>query len=131
MKQKLMALAVLLALFSTTAPALAESDLQAIKRKIAERLPGAAVDHVAPSPVKGIYEVGVDGGDIIYVSADGRYLLSGVMIDLVTQENLTERVLSGRRVKALKGVPEDSMIIYEPAGEVKHTLTTFTDIDCP
>ncbi len=131
MKQKLMALAVLLALFSTTAPALAESDLQAIKRKIAERLPGATVDHVAPSPVKGIYEVGVDGGDIIYVSADGRYLLSGVMIDLVTQENLTERVLAGRRVKVLNGAPENSMIIYEPEGEVKHTLTTFTDIDCP
>ncbi len=131
MKQKLMALAVLLPLFSTTAPALAESDLQAIKRTISERLPGATVDHVAPSPIKGIYEVGVDGGDIIYVSADGRYLLSGVMIDLVTQENLTERVLAGRRVKVLDGVPENSMIIYEPEGEVKHTLTTFTDIDCP
>ena len=131
MKQKLMALAVLLALFSTTAPALAESDLQAIKRTISERLPGATVDHVAPSPIKGIYEVGVDGGDIIYVSADGRYLLSGVMIDLVTQENLTERVLAGRRAKVLDGVPENSMIIYEPEGEVKHTLTTFTDIDCP
>ncbi len=131
MKQRLIALAVLLALFSTTAPALAESDLQAVKRKIAERLPGATVDHVALSPVKGIYEVGVDGGDIIYVSADGRYLLSGVMIDLVTQENLTERVLAGRRVEVLNGVPENSMIIYEPEGEVKHTLTTFTDIDCP
>ncbi len=131
MKQKLMALAVLLPLFSTTAPALAESDLQAIKRTISERLPGATVDHVAPSPIKGIYEVGVDGGDIIYVSADGRYLLSGVMIDLVTQENLTERVLAGRRAKVLDGVPENSMIIYEPVGEVKHTLTTFTDIDCP
>jgi thiol:disulfide interchange protein DsbC len=124
-----MALAVLLAVFSTTA--LAESDLQAFKRKITERLPGATVDHVAASPLKGVYEVGIDGGDIIYVSADGRYLLSGVMIDLVTKENLTERVLAGRRVKALNGVAEDSMIIYEPEGEVKHTLTTFTDIDCP
>ena len=131
MKQKLMALAIFLSLLSTAAPALAETDLQAVKRKIAERLPGATVDHVAPSPVKGIYEVGVDGGDIIYVSADGRYLLSGVMIDLVTQENLTERVLAGRRVKVLNDVPEDSMIIYEPEGDVKHTITTFTDIDCP
>jgi thiol:disulfide interchange protein DsbC len=131
MKQKLMALAVLLAMFSATAPALAESDLQAFKRKLAERLPGATVDHVAPSAVKGIYEVGVDGGDIIYVSADGRYLLSGVMIDLETQENLTERVLTVRRAEVLLGVPEASMIIYEPDGEVKHTITTFTDIDCP
>jgi thiol:disulfide interchange protein DsbC len=131
MKQKLMALAVLLAMFSATAPALAESDLQAFKRKLAERLPGATVDHVAPSAVKGIYEVGVDGGDIIYVSADGRYLLSGVMIDLETQENLTERVLTVRRAEVLLSVPEASMIIYEPDGEVKHTITTFTDIDCP
>ena len=131
MKQILMALAVLLASLGTAAPALAESDMQAMKRKIAERLPGATVDHVAPSPVKGIYEVGVNGGDVVYVSADGRYLLSGTLIDLVTQENLTERVLAGQRVKTLSGVPEDSMIIYEPEGEAKHTLTTFTDIDCP
>jgi thiol:disulfide interchange protein DsbC len=131
MKQILMALAVLLALLGTAAPALAESDIQAIKRKIAERLPGATVDHVAPSPVKGIFEVGVNGGDVVYVSADGRYLLSGTLIDLVTQENLTERVLTGQRVKTLSDVSEDSMIVYEPEGEAKHTLTTFTDIDCP
>ena len=131
MKQILIALAVSLALLGAAAPALAESDMQAIKRKIAERLPGATVDHVVPSPVKGIYQVGVNGGDVVYVSADGRYLLSGTLIDLVTQENLTERVLSGQRVKTLSGVPEDSMIIFEPEGAVKHTLTTFTDIDCP
>ena len=131
MKQKLTAFAVLLTLLSMAAPALAESDMQAFKRKIAERLPGASVDHVAPSPVKGMYEVGVNGGDVVYVSADGRYLLSGTLIDLVTQENLTERVLAGQRLKTLNGVSEDSMIIYEPDGELKHTLTTFTDIDCP
>ncbi len=131
MNQKLMVVAVVLTLLSTAAPALAESDMQAIKRKIAERLPGATVDHIAPSPVTGMYEVGVNGGDVVYVSADGRYLLSGTLIDLVTQENLTERVLAGQRLKTLNDVPEDSMIIYEAQGDVKHTLTTFTDIDCP
>jgi thiol:disulfide interchange protein DsbC len=131
MNQKLMAVAVLLATLSMAAPALAESDMLTIKRKIAERLPGATVDHIAPSPVTGMYEVGVNGGEVVYVSADGRYLLSGTLIDLVTQENLTERVLAGQRLKTLNGVPEGSMIIYEPQGDVKHTLTTFTDIDCP
>ena len=131
MKQALMALAVLVAMLGTATPVLAESDVQAMKRKISERLPGATVDHVAPSPVQGIYEVGIDNGDIVYVSADGRYLFSGVLIDLVTQENLTERMLAVQRVKALNGVSEDFMIIYEPEGAVKHTLTTFTDIDCP
>lgn len=131
MKQILMALAVSAALLGTAAPALAEPDMQAVKRKIVERLPGATVDHIAGTPIKGIFEVGINGGDIVYVSADRRYLLSGVLIDLVTQENLTEGVLAVQRVKTLNNVPEDSMIIYEPEGEVKHTLTIFTDIDCP
>ncbi len=131
MKRILAVLAVLLTILGTAAPVLADSDLQALKREIAERLPGASVDYLAPSPVKGVYEVGVDGGDIVYVSADGRFLLTGKMIDLVTKEDMTERVLAAQRVKTLSGVPEDSMIIFEPEGPVKHTLTTFTDIDCP
>jgi thiol:disulfide interchange protein DsbC len=131
MKRILAVLAVLLTILGTPASALADSDLQALKREIAERLPGASVDYVAPSPVKGVYQVGVDGGDIVYVSADGRFLLTGKMIDLVTKEDMTERVLAAQRVKTLSGVPEDSMIIFEPEGPVKHTLTTFTDIDCP
>ena len=131
MKQIVMALAISVVLLGTAASTFAESDMQAVKRKIVERLPGASVDHVAPTPIQGIYEVGIDGGDIVYVSADGRYLLSGVLMDLVTQENLTEGVLAVQRVKTLYSVPESSMIIYEPTGEVKHTLTTFTDIDCP
>ncbi len=131
MKRILAVLAALLTILGTAASALADSDLEAMKRTIAERLPGASVDYVAPSPIKGIYQVGVDGGDIVYVSADGRYLLSGKMIDLETKEDLTERVLAAQRVEVLGGVPEASMIIFEPEGEVKHTLTTFTDIDCP
>jgi thiol:disulfide interchange protein DsbC len=131
MKPVLMAVAVVIAMLGTAVPVLAESDLQAVKRMIAKRLPGATVDHVAASPVKGVYEVGVDGGDVVYVSADGRYLFNGALIDLVNQENLTERVLAGRRVKSLDNVPEDSMIIYEPDGAAKYTITTFTDIDCP
>lgn len=124
-------LVVFLALLGAVVSAFAESHLQALKLKIAERLPGASIDHVAPTPVNGIYEVGVNGTEIYYVSADGRYLLSGVLMDLVTQENLTEQVLAGQRADILKAVPEDSMIIFESDGPVKYTVTTFTDIDCP
>ena len=30
----------------------------------------------------------------------------------------------------LASMPEKSMIIFEPQGETKYTVTTFTDIDC-
>ncbi len=131
MKQKLLAFVISAAFLMAAVHAFAESDIQSLTRAIDERLPGVKVDYVDPSPVEGIYEVGINGGDIVYVSSDGKYLLSGVLIDLVTQENLTERVLARQRVKTLDGVPEESMIIYEPEGEVRHTITTFTDIDCP
>lgn len=131
MKQKLLPLVISTAFLMAVAPAFADSDIQSLTRIIDERLPGVKVDYVDSSPVEGIYEVGINGGDIVYVSSDGKYLLSGVLINLVTQENLTERVLARKRVETLDGVPEESMIIFEPEGETKHTITTFTDIDCP
>lgn len=131
MKQLLMALAASSALLMNGAPAVADTDVQALKDQLTRRLPGATVDHVAPTPAKGIYEVGINGGDILYVTEDGRYLLSGALVDLETRENLTEGVLARQRVETLESTPEDSMIVYEPEGEAKHTLTTFTDIDCP
>jgi thiol:disulfide interchange protein DsbC len=107
MKNISTALVLALAMLGSISVVMAESHMQEIERKIAALLPGATVDQVGPSPLEGIYEVRVDGGDVVYVTEDARYLLSGVLIDL------------------------QSMIVFAPEGEVKHTITTFTDIDCP
>jgi thiol:disulfide interchange protein DsbC len=109
---------------------LADPGVERLKRILAERLSGEQPDYVSPSPVEGLYEVGV-GAQVFYVSADGRYLMSGRLIDLDNREDLTESRLAKRRLKLLAAVPQDSMIIFSPEGEVKYTLTTFTDIDCP
>ena len=37
----------------------AESSLEEIKKLIDKRLPGVTVDHIAPSPIEGVLEVGV------------------------------------------------------------------------
>jgi thiol:disulfide interchange protein DsbC len=131
MKNISTALVLALAMLGSISVVMAESHMQEIERKIAALLPGATVDQVGPSPLEGIYEVRVDGGDVVYVTEDARYLLSGVLIDLQTKENLTERVRSEQRLVTLDGVSEQSMIVFSPEGEVKHTITTFTDIDCP
>lgn len=112
-------------------PARGEDPGNELEKQLADRLPGVTVDYVRPSPIAGVLEVGIDGGDIVYASSDGRYLLSGALIDLVSRENLTESALAERRAAALAAVPESTMIIYEPDGEAKHTITTFTDVDCP
>jgi thiol:disulfide interchange protein DsbC len=83
---------------------------------------------IEPSPVAGIYEVTV-GTHIVYMSADGRYMFQGDLIDVPNRQSLTEP----RRREAIKaliaGVSEDDMIIFEPK-KTRHTITVFTDIDC-
>lgn len=130
MKKALTTFAASIVLVGASNSAPAEQEIEALKRILAERLPGTALDHLVPTPVEGLYELAV-GGRVVYVSGDGRYLLSGPLIDLETREDLTERVLEQQRLRALAQLPEETMIVFEPENEARHTLTTFTDIDCP
>jgi thiol:disulfide interchange protein DsbC len=109
---------------------MSQSDLEDARAAITKRIPLRGAEHFATTPIEGLYEVAV-GGQVLYVSKDGRYALSGRLIDLETREDLTERVLSEQRLSTLENVAEDQMIIFESEGDTKHTLTTFTDIDCP
>jgi thiol:disulfide interchange protein DsbC len=49
---------------------------------------------------------------------------------LLTNQNLTEKTRSMSRVDLLSSVDPKDMIVFSPKGEVKHTITIFTDIDC-
>jgi thiol:disulfide interchange protein DsbC len=95
---------------------------------IAKKFPGMSVSDVRPSPVPGIYEVRL-GADSAYVSADGRYVISGDLFDLDTRENLTEASRTNERRTMLAKLDESEMIIFGPAA-AKHTITVFTDVDC-
>ena len=96
---------------------------------LAAKLPGIEAEDVRESPVPGLYEVMV-GARVVYVSADGRFLLNGQMIDLKNQENLTEQRLSDVRARWAAGLDESRMVIFEPTVDTRHTITVFTDIDC-
>jgi thiol:disulfide interchange protein DsbC len=95
---------------------------------IAEMVPGLTVDNVKESPVPGLYEVEI-GAQIVYVSADTRYLFKGDIIDLSNNESLTDRRRNQLRSGQLDSIPEDEMVVFE-GDESKHTITVFTDVDC-
>jgi thiol:disulfide interchange protein DsbC len=99
-----------------------------VRARLVAKLPGAKPEDVALSPVPGLYEITM-GGQIAYVSSDGRYLLSGNVYDLDTQVNLTATRRNDVRAKALAAVKDDQMIVFGPASS-KMTVTVFTDIDC-
>lgn len=85
-------------------------------------------DSIQATPVSGIYEVTI-GPHIVYISADGRYMFQGDLIDMKSRESLTEPRRRQMVKKMVDAVSEKDMIIYEPA-KTRHTITVFTDIDC-
>jgi thiol:disulfide interchange protein DsbC len=99
-----------------------------VRARVVAKLPGAEPSDVAVSPIPGLYEVTM-GGLIAYVSADGKYLLSGNVYDLDTQVNITASRRNSARAKALNATSESNMIVFGPAN-AKMTVTVFTDIDC-
>lgn len=102
---------------------------RALIERVSARMPVLANAKAVASAVPGIVELRTNAG-IVYVTEDGRYLFGGPLYDLRKRKNLTASYQSEQRADALAAVPESEMIIFEPKGEAKYTLTTFTDIDC-
>lgn len=92
-------------------------------------LGGAEPDSVRESPVHGLFEVVVDGR-LLYLSADGRFIVSGSVVDLEKGEDVTEPRRAEIRAETVAAVGESNMVIFSPAEGAKHSITVFTDIDC-
>ncbi len=121
-QMKIIAL-VLLCFVSVT-----QADETTIRTNLKRIIPSLDIKSVSPSPVKGIYEVTI-GGDILYVSEDGKYLLQGHLIDVAARKDLTEAKLAAVRKQALEVLGEDEQIIFK-SDKPKYDIFVFTDIDC-
>ena len=99
-----------------------------VRAAILELVPKARIDSIADAAVPGFYEV-VLGGEIVYVSADAKYLFTGSVWDLGAKKDLTDQRKASLRKVALDKVGDDKRISY-PAKTEKHAVTVYTDIDC-
>ena len=79
------------------------------------------------TPVDGLYELS-RGMAVGYVTADGRYLLEGDLIDLATGRQITEERRRSARKKVVEDAAERSITFG--AEDAEHLITVFTDIDC-
>ena len=102
---------------------------QAVTAQLQNLVPSKVPSMVRETPVPGLYEARFDPS-ILYISADGRYLIDGSMLDMVQRKNLTEVSVEAARAEVLNGLDESEMVVYAPE-QTKRTLTIFTDIDCP
>jgi len=96
---------------------------------IAAKIPGTRPEDVRATPIPGIYEV-MRGTDAAYVSADGKYAIAGDLYDLHSNVDLTDNQRREMRLQMLAQIPESRMVIFGPR-DARHTVTVFTDVDCP
>ena len=109
--------------------ALAESDgAELLRQKLAKILPQAVPSKISQSPVTGMYEV-ILGAQVVYMSVDAKFMIEGDLINLATNENVSEGAKSAIRLAGMKKIGSDNMIVYSPKN-VKETITVITDIDC-
>lgn len=70
-------------------------------------------------------------GQTYFASRDGRYIFAGAVVDTESRENLTEAENRRRIQEQLVELPKNWFISYPAKTSTKHTVTVFTDIDCP
>jgi thiol:disulfide interchange protein DsbC len=99
-----------------------------VRAALQKAVPGAQIDSIRPSIIPGYREVAI-GGKVVYVSADGRYLVQGSLVDLSTRDNLTEVSEGALRRGQLDAVPRSRRIVFSPPNP-KYRITVFTDVDC-
>jgi len=100
----------------------------AVEAKIRTLVPNATTIAVSETPIEGVLQVQINS-DIVYVTADGKYLLQGQIMDIDTKDNITDQAKSGIRLSLLTDVKLEEQITFSPA-EPKYDLLVFTDIDC-
>jgi len=122
-------LAIIAALaISPAVAAEADTELEQVRQKVAEMFDIVEPENINVSPVDGWYTL-QKGSIIAYVSADGRYLLQGDLIDLDKQINLSEISRNTARRDLMAAVTDEQVISFSPA-KTRYSVSVFTDVEC-
>ncbi len=105
-----------------------EAAFEEARKSISAKFDMIEPQNIRRSPIEGWYEL-QKGPIVAYVSADGRYLLQGDLIDLDNQINLSEQSRNGARHDLVAALTDDKAILFTPA-QPKYSVTVFTDVDC-
>lgn len=124
----MVAFSLVLAAGVMAAPTKQSAEIEQVRQGMSKLLQGHQVSSINPSPIPGVYEVLV-GPQLYYVSADGKYLLSGKLFDIDKREDLSTPKMAKVKAEMIEKVGEENMVIFAPE-KFDHTVTVFTDIDC-
>ena len=101
-----------------------------IRKNLGERIPNLPkIDEITKSPMPGLYEVRINGTDIVYTDAEGNFILHGNLLDTRSRKNLTEE-----RIDKLTAIKWDELDIKNAItivrGNGKRKMAVFEDPNC-
>jgi thiol:disulfide interchange protein DsbC len=103
----------------------------AIRKTFQESQPDwPKIDEVSKTPMPGLYEVRINGTQIFYTDAEGRFLIEGGnLIDLRQRRNLTEERVAKLTAISFSDLPlKDAFTVVR--GNGKRKLAVFADPNC-
>lgn len=122
--------ATLLVACGANAGAPKEPTVEQVKKAAMTKLPKAKINSVRETPIKGLYEIVVNGNAIFYIDAKADYLIQGELIQIAGKKNLTAATFQEMRKDAFNTIPLD-LAIKEVKGDGSRKLVVFSDPDCP
>lgn len=126
LKKTLFTLAVTLA--ATSAVAADDANEKTVRDAVQALGSDIKIDTVSPAPIPGFYQV-IASGRLVYVSADGKYMMNGEIIDMAKKLNLSQATWASARRAELAKVDDSHKLVFAPPNP-KYTVTVFTDVDC-
>lgn len=103
-----------------------------IRERLTQARPDFKIVSISSSEVKGIYEVQVAAGPLLYVTADAAHFFLGDLF-AINNDGLVNRAEQRRdedRKAVMAQVSAQDMIVYPAKGETRARVTVFTDVDC-
>ncbi len=90
--------------------------------------PSIRIESISAAPIPG-FQQAIVGGQVVYVSNDGKYLMQGTLYDVQGRRDLGEGALKRLRRELVASVPVADRIVFAPK-DPKYTVTVFTDVEC-
>lgn len=92
---------------------------------------GVKVRDAHETPIEGLVGVKVGGGNVIYGTPDGRYIVAGDLFAVKSNGlvNLTERLRTSDRKALVASLDPATMITFAP-DDTRAVINVFTDLSC-
>ena len=109
-----------------------EISLSEIEMNLNQILPESIkIISVEKTDIEGYLEVRLEGIEPLFISKDGKYLISGDIFEITDQGlvNKSEARRNYLRKVTISELDESEFIIFKP-NKVEHSIFVFTDVDC-